>query len=229
MKRIPTFVSDDNGSIIHIIKKTIKNYSSMKAMHLIIAMLVMMSLASCSADGNDPVENSVSTYLLEKTYGARSVTYEENNSDKLKLSELPAISLSEADHILSVLRKHTDAQEELDIQTATKGEQTWLRIVMKQTIDHKYAFTIQLNMNCYNDGSLYYGGYQAEYSSSLIKWYLKGFSLATDNATKNYKFESQSYIYMKVIDNGIKYMQIPVTINGNYNPRNHDAAFSYNL
>lgn len=35
MKRIPTFVSDDNGSIIHIIKKTIKNYSSMKAMHLI--------------------------------------------------------------------------------------------------------------------------------------------------------------------------------------------------
>ena len=55
-------------------------------------MLVMMSLASCSADGNDPVENSVSTYLLEKTYGARSVTYEENNSDKLKLSELPAIS-----------------------------------------------------------------------------------------------------------------------------------------
>lgn len=25
----------------------------MKAMHLIIAMLVMMSLASCSADGND--------------------------------------------------------------------------------------------------------------------------------------------------------------------------------
>ena len=29
----------------------------MKAMHLIIAMLVMMSLASCSADGNDPVEN----------------------------------------------------------------------------------------------------------------------------------------------------------------------------
>ena len=65
----------------------------MKAMHLIIAMLVMMSLASCSADGNDPVENSVSTYLLEKTYGARSVTYKENNSDKLKLSELPAIKM----------------------------------------------------------------------------------------------------------------------------------------
>ena len=75
----------------------------MKAIHFMIAMLVMMSLASCSADGNDPVENSVSTYLLEKTYGARSVTYEENNADHLKLSELPAISLSEAERILSAL------------------------------------------------------------------------------------------------------------------------------
>ena len=94
-------------------------------------------------------------------------------------------------------------------------------------MDHRYAFTIQLNMNRYNDGSLLLwrisGGM---FFFFLIKWYLKGFSLATDNATKNYKFESQSYIYMKVIDNGIKYMQIPVTINGNYNPQNHDAAFS---
>ena len=100
----------------------------MKAMHLIIAMLVMMSLASCSADGNDPVENSVSTYLLEKTYGARSVTYEENNSDKLKLSELPAISLSEADHILSVLRKHTDAQKNLIFKLPPKENKHGLEL-----------------------------------------------------------------------------------------------------
>lgn len=201
----------------------------MKAIYLMIAMLVMMSLASCSADGNDPVENSTSTYLLEKTYGARSVAHENSNSDNLNLNELPAISLSEADGILSALRKHTNSKEEFDVQAADKGEQTLLRIAMKQTIDNKYAFTIQLNMTSYSDGTLYYSGYKAECSSSLMKWYLKGFSLATDNNTKNYKFESQSYIYMKVVDNGIKYMQIPVTIKGSYNPQNHDAKFSYNL
>lgn len=201
----------------------------MKAIYLMIAMLVMMSLASCSADGNDPVENSASTYLLEKTYGARSVAYEENNSNNLNLSELPAISLSEADGILSALRKHTHAKEELDIQAATKGEQTLLKIAMKQTIDSKYSFTIQLNMNSYSDGSLYYSGYKAECSSSLMKWYLKGFSLASDNATGNYKFESQSYIYMKIVDNGIKYIQVPVTIKGSYDPNNHESKFSYNL
>lgn len=49
----------------------------MKAIYSMIAMLIMMSLASCTAEGNDPVENSSSTYFLENTYGARSVAYEE--------------------------------------------------------------------------------------------------------------------------------------------------------
>lgn len=201
----------------------------MKAIYFMIAMLTMMSLASCTADGNDPVDNSSSTYLLEKTYGARSVSYQENNSDNLNLNDLPAISLSEADEILSTLRKHTNAKEELDIKAAERGEETLLKIAMKQIVNNKYTFTIQLSMSSYSDGSLYYNGYTAECSSSLMKWYLKGFSLASDKSTGNYKFESESYLYMKVVDNGIKYMQIPVSIKGTYNPNNHRAAFSYNL
>ena len=46
----------------------------MKAIHLLIATLIMMSLASCTAESSDPVDNSSSTYFLERTYGARSVT-----------------------------------------------------------------------------------------------------------------------------------------------------------
>ncbi len=201
----------------------------MKAIYLMIAILTMMSLASCTADGNDPVDNSSSTYFLEKTYGARSVAYAENNSDNLNLTDLPAISLSEADEILSNLRKHTNAKEELDIQAANKGEQTLLRIAMTQTINYKYSFTIRLNMSSYDDNSLYYSGYTAECSSPLMKWYLKGFSLASDKATGSYKFEAQSYIYMKVVSDGIKYMQIPVSIKGTYNTSNHNASFSYTL
>lgn len=201
----------------------------MKAIYLMIAILTMMSLASCTADGNDPVENSSSTYFLEKTYGARSVTYAENNSDNLNLTDLPAISLTEADEILSNLRKHTNAKEELDIQAATKGEKTFLKIAMTQTVNYKYSFTILLNMDSYDDGSLFYNGYKAECSSPLMKWYLKGFSLASDKATGNYKFEAQSYIYMKVVSDGIKYMQIPVSIKGTYDTSDHNARFSYTL
>ena len=61
------------------------------------------------------------------------------------------------------------------------------------------------------------------------EWYVKGFSLASDNSEGNFIFQSESYIYMKVADNGIKYMQIPVSIWGTYNPKSHDASFTYKL
>ena len=38
----------------------------MKAIHLLIATLIMMSLASCTAESSDPVDNSSSTYFLER-------------------------------------------------------------------------------------------------------------------------------------------------------------------
>ena len=107
----------------------------MKAIHLLIATLIMMSLASCTAESSDPVDNSSSTYFLERTYGARSVTYEENNSDNLNLNDLPAISLKEADEILSNLRKHTNAKEEHNVLAADKGNQTLLKVITSQTIN----------------------------------------------------------------------------------------------
>ena len=113
----------------------------MKAMHLIIAMLVMMSLASCTAESSDPVDNSSSTYFLERTYGARSVTYEENNSDNLNLNDLPAISLKEADEILSNLRKHTNAKH--NVLAADKGNQTLLKVITSQTINGKYRLSLK--------------------------------------------------------------------------------------
>ena len=51
----------------------------------------------------------------------------------------------------------------------------------------------------------------------------------SDNSEGNFIFQSESYIYMKVADNGIKYMQIPVSIRGTYNPKSHDASFTYKL
>lgn len=38
----------------------------MKAIHLLIATLIMMSLASCTAESSDPVDNSSSTYFFGK-------------------------------------------------------------------------------------------------------------------------------------------------------------------
>ncbi len=163
---------------------------------------------------------------MERTYGARSVTYEENNSDKLNLNDLPAISLKEADEILSNLRKHTNAKEEHNVLAADKGNQTLLKVITSQTINGKYTFTIQLNLTGYADGDLYYNGYNAECSSSsLMKWYVKGFSLASDNSAKtNYIPIRKLYLY----EGGRQRNQIYADschYKGNHNPQNYDAAF----
>lgn len=201
----------------------------MKAIYSIIAMLLMMSLAACSAEGNGPVENSTSTQTLEKTFGARSVVYDENNSDDLGLSNLPAISPAEANDILSTLRKQTSVKDSHNVKENTRGQQTSLEITTEKTINGKYTFAIQLNMVSYSDGSLYYKGYKATASSTLFKWYLKGFGLSSNGTSGTYKFECPSYLYFKVVDEGIKYIQVPVSVKGVYTPATHEATFSYSL
>lgn len=198
----------------------------MKAIYLLITSLVMMSLASCSAESGDPVENSNSTYLLEKTYGASSVTYGE---DDLDLNDLPAISLKEADQLLSQLRKQNNVKENHEVLAADQGNRQKLQVITSKTINNQHTFSIRLNLTSYSDGDLYYNGSKGECNSSLVKWYLKGFSLASDNSEGNFIFQSESYIYIKVADNGIKCLQVPVSVKGVYNPKNHDASFTLKL
>ena len=47
----------------------------MKAIHLLIATLIMMSLASCTAESSDPVDNSSSTYFFGKERMAPEVLH----------------------------------------------------------------------------------------------------------------------------------------------------------
>ena len=200
----------------------------MKATIFMIAMLVVLGLASCTSASNDPVEDNNSTYLLEKTYGAGSITPAENNSNNLNLEELPAVSVSEADQILKKLRMHTNMQESNSVKSSTNGDKTDLTASAQQTIDGQYTFTINLKMTQYSNGTLLYGGYTASVSSDLFKWYIKGFNFSS-NKDGNYKYNVPGYIYFKIADEGIKYVKIPFTVSGSYNPKDHSTLFSYQL
>lgn len=199
-------------------------------MYLLIASLIMMSLASCTSNENDPAEEISSAYTLISTYGARSVSEEggDGNSDKLNLNNLPAISVAEANSILAGIRKHDAARKEGNVYEAQSNGTTYLKVAMSETISNKYTFSIQLNMKKV-DGALYYSSYETS-SSDIFKWYFKGFSFSSDNSNKgNYKFTAETFLYLKIIDNGIKYLQVPVSVKGTYNPSTQEADFTYNL
>ena len=201
----------------------------MKSSIIVVAMLAVLSMTSCTSSENDPMEQ-VETIDMLSTYGARSMATTDKNFKNLHLDELPGVSVAEASNILSTIRKHAEEEQTLNVKENLHEKHYDIDIRMDETIGHKYTFTIQLHMQKNQDnGIVYYKSYDANCSASNFAWYIKGFSFATDNVTGDNKFESPSYLYFKVLDNGVNYIQVPVTVKGTYCPKNNQAEFTYTL
>lgn len=193
----------------------------MKKHQFLPAILLAIFFVSCSAESDSPLEEVTQLSVMESRYAAIEVTETE------ELSVLPPVSLAEAENILNTLHNHTNAKEELFIEKEGNAQ---LHVIIKQTISNKYAFTIQLNLSSYEDGTLFYNGYENSCSSHVMKWDMNGFSLASSNTEKyTYNFTSNSYLYFKVADNGIRYMRVPVKIQGEYHTDNNNASYTYTL
>ena len=82
-------------------------------------------------------------------------------------------------------------------------------------------------INYTDDNSLYYKNCKASAKSSNYSWEITGFGLSSNSTEGLYKFECTSYLYFKVVEDGIQYVQVPVKVNGTYNPNNHAVSFAY--
>ena len=203
----------------------------MKLKNLACAMLVVSAMASCTAESEATMNYEKVTYSLEKNYNARSVNYVEGSKNTPILSELPPVSIAEADKILKTLReqKNLSTAHSLDTKDGEAGQKL-LTVSAECSIGSQHKLTLQLSMIAYeDDGSLYYKDYKAFASSGLYIWHMNGFSLATFGTEGMYKFECSSNLYFKIVDDEIAYIQVPVKVNGNYNPATHEINFTYSL
>ena len=201
----------------------------MKNSIFVVAMLAILSMTACTVTENDPIEQ-VETIDVLTTYGAQTVATSTKTFKELHLDELPGVSTKEVCEILSSIRKHTQSEKHYDVKENQHGDHNDIDITMDETIGHKYTFTIQLHMQKYSEsGITYYKSYEADCSSKDFAWYIKGFSFATDNSTGNNKFESPSYLFFKVLNEKVEYIQVPVKIIGTYCSINNKAEFSYTL
>ena len=201
----------------------------MKSSIFIVAMLAIMSMTACTVNENDPLKQ-VETIDMLSVYGAQNVATSTKTFQNLHLDELPGVSIKEACDILASIRKHKESEKHYDVKENPHGEHRDVDILMDETICHQYTFTIQLHMQKDNEsGITYYKSYEADCSADKFVWYIKGFSFSTDNATGDNKFESPSYLYFKVMDENVEYIQVPVKITGTYCPINNKAEFSYTL
>ena len=199
--------------------------------NLACALLVAVGMASCAAESDAPVNYEETNVSLEKNFNARSVDYREGDKNSPNLTELTPISEDEANSILNTLRSRKNAQASNSV-SSTEGEpgQTFLTISAEQKIDGKHTLTIQMEMISYeDDGSLYYKSSKAFAQSDCYKWHMSGFGLSSDSPDGMYKIEGTSNLYFKIVKDGIRYIQVPVKVAGNYNPKTHEANFSYSI
>ena len=97
----------------------------------------------------------------------------------LALDELPGMSASEVSAILSNIQKHSQSEKHYMVEENDHDGFCDVDILMDETINHKYTFTIQLHMERNNNsGVMYYKGFEADCTSNQFEWYIKGFSFA---------------------------------------------------
>ena len=141
----------------------------MKLKNLVCALLAAVGMASCTAVSDAPMNTEEATFSLEKTFNARSVDYQENSRNGLNLSDLPPVSIKEAEAILQTLRNCSQMESSHSVQSMDGQEgQTLLIVSAEQRVGNSHTFTIQLEMISYaDDGSLYYKDYKAVASSNM--------------------------------------------------------------
>lgn len=199
----------------------------MKTRHFLLAALLIMAFTSCSAELIGTDEEMATKSVLETEYNALSIT-----AVNSEVSSLPAITMSEAENILKSLRSHKNAKEELEVNTHDEGDAHLWDLLMKQTIDLRYCFTIELHITSYDDGSLFYNGYESDCTLDKIHWKVGGFSFESDKTNPgDFKFSSSSDIFLKISseDGNLKYYKVPVAITGKYQPQKQASNYTYTL
>ena len=199
----------------------------MKTRQLFLAFLMIIGLSSCAAELITPEEDMYAHGILEAEYNAMKLQPGDS-----EFASLPVISLDEAKDILNSLRTHKNAKEILSVNTHDEGNAHLWDLLMKQIIDNRYTFAIQLHITSFDDGSLFYNGYDTECSSNKIAWDVNGFSFESDKTeAASFKFKSNSNIFLNVASNGgssIIY-KVNVAINGNYHSDTQTSSYTYTL
>lgn len=202
----------------------------MKTIYSFIVIAIVLGFTSCSTAENETIEENSLFESVKSTYGVENASY--NVADA---GNIPAVSTEEMCGVLEALRQNSKIMHDCTLTTDGKYEKVIMTGNYKAdtrgaVAGEGFALNVALKFSNEKD-QVYYWGTDYSYSSDLFDWRAQGMSLAPvvggDGYT--YGFESQSYLYFKIIDEGGLLVKVPIVFKGDYNFRNQAGTYSFQL
>ena len=119
----------------------------MKLKNLVCALLAAVGMASCTAESDAPMNTEEATFSLEKTFNARSIDYQANGKNSLDLSELPPISIKEAENILQFIGGIDKSFQKMLFEYIDKKGMTDVQVYKAANVSKKVFSDIRCDPN----------------------------------------------------------------------------------
>lgn len=205
----------------------------MKAIKFFFACVVAFTFVACSNDESDSFEANSSNFpSIKSLYGIESAAYD-------NAPEVPSVTSEEMVSVLEALRQNgstvQNCQSDNIYSYYSDGSD---RKTVKMTAEYQartrggafienFELCVSLNFNI-DKGAVYYIGTTYSSTTDLFGWQGYGASL-TATPQEGSIFNSTTYLYFRVSDQGDCLVKVPVNFKGNYNFATNQGTYSFTL
>lgn len=203
----------------------------MKAIYTLIVLTIVLGLTGCSASDDETMELASGFDAVKATYGLEETVAAAE-------SGTPSVTLEEMQGVLESLYSGSNIQRECVAVASYNEDKSAFKLPMSGSYrtltrsgvsEEGFSLNVELKFSI-EDGQVYYWGTDYTYSSNLFEWRANGLSLASVKGMDyTYEFESKSYLYFKVVDEGARVVRVPVIFGGNYNFETGKGTYHFQI
>ncbi|WP_455585282.1 DUF5033 domain-containing protein [Bacteroides sp.] len=201
----------------------------MKTIYSLIVIALVFGFTSCTTADNDVTEPTSLFESVKSTYGVEDASYSVAGAN-----DVPSVSTEDMRGVLEALRQNSNTQKNC-IRTSEDGFEKVIMTGSYQAStrsgdNEDFALKVELKFT-FEKTSVYYWGTDYSFSSNLFDWRAQGSSLAPVKGADGhtYGFESESYLYFKIKDEGNALVKVPVIFKGDYNFSTQEGTYSFQL
>lgn len=211
----------------------------MKAIYYLIAMVMVLGFTACSNSDDFKSDETSLFDSVKNLYGLEVAT-----GTVTGVGNVPSATLSEMQAVLEALRSGANTERDCIVENSNNGYFGGANEVAKKVVMageyraaakngvqvENFLLRVELNFNIDN-GQVYYLGTDYTYSSDIFTWRANGLSLAPAKNTEGftYEFNSESFLYFRVLDQNDCLVKVPVLFKGNYNFKSGKGVYRFQL